>query len=216
MGDSGIGLAEHNVTLTEGFFLGKFEVTQAQYEAGMSGNTDGLNPKPSNWQNFPSRPVENISWNDTQVFLSRINTQQNQKLPNGWEFVLPTEAQWEYACRAGTTTSYSWGTDINSSKANYNNNVGQTSDVGLYPPNGFGFHDMNGNVYEWVSDWYSVYGSTPQTNPKGPDSGTNKCIRGAGFNSPGSQLISAYRYNYGPGSKYNSFGFRIALIKNSQ
>ena len=216
MGDSGIGLAEHNVTLTEGFFLGKFEVTQAQYEAVMSGNTDGLNPKPSHWQNSPNRPVENISWNDTQVFLSRINTQQNQKLPNGWEFVLPTEAQWEYACRAGTTTSYSWGTDINSSRANYNNHVGQTSVVGLYPPNGFGFHDMNGNVYEWVSDWYSNYGSTPQTNPKGPDSGTNKCIRGAGYNSPGSQLISAYRYNYGPGSKYNSFGFRIALIKNSQ
>jgi formylglycine-generating enzyme required for sulfatase activity/uncharacterized protein YjbI with pentapeptide repeats len=216
MGNSGIGLAEHNVTLTEGFFLGKFEVTQAQYEAVMSGNTDGLNPKPSHWQNFPNRPVENISWNDIQVYLIRINTQQNQKLPNGWEFILPTEAQWEYACRAGTTTSYSWGTDINSSRANYNNNVGQTSVVGLYPPNGFGFHDMNGNVYEWVSDWYSDYGSTPQTNPKGPESGTNKCIRGAGFNSPGSQLKSAYRYNYGPGSKYNSFGFRIALIKNSQ
>jgi uncharacterized protein YjbI with pentapeptide repeats len=216
MENSGIGLAEHNVTLTEGFFLGKFEVTQAQYEAVMSGNTDGLNPKPSHWQNFPNRPVENISWNDIQVYLSRINTQQNQKLPNGWEFILPTEAQWEYACRAGTTTSYSWGTDINSSRANYNNNVGQTSVVGLYPPNGFGFHDMSGNVYEWVSDWYSDYGSTPQTNPKGPESGTNKCIRGAGFNSPGSQLKSAYRYNYGPGSKYNSFGFRIALIKNSQ
>ena len=105
---------EHNVTLTKGFYLGKYEVTQAQYEAVMTGSNVGdLNATPSNWDGHPNRPVEQVSWNDTQVFLSRLNVQQADKLPAGWAYVLPTEAQWEYACRAGTTTAYSWGDTIN-------------------------------------------------------------------------------------------------------
>ena len=100
---------EHNVTLTQGFYLGKYEVTQAQYEAVMTGNTDGLNAKPSNWPNNPNRPVEKVSWADAQVFLTRLNAQQSANIPTGWAYVLPTESQWEYACRAGTNTMYSWG-----------------------------------------------------------------------------------------------------------
>jgi formylglycine-generating enzyme required for sulfatase activity len=111
---------EHNVSLTQGFYLGKYEVTQAQYEAVMTGNTDGLNAKPSQWPNNPDRPVEKVSHDDIQKFLIRLNSQQAGNIPEGWAYVLPTEAQWEYACRAGTTTVYSWGDDINSSRANYN------------------------------------------------------------------------------------------------
>ncbi|MAH26184.1 MAG: hypothetical protein CMI19_04440, partial [Opitutae bacterium] len=111
---------QHQVTLTNGFYLGKYEVTQAQYETVMTGNSEGLNAKPSNWPNNNDRPVEQVSWNDIQVFLSRLNDMEQTagRLPAGWKYVLPTEAQWEYACRAGTTTAYSWGNDINSTRAN--------------------------------------------------------------------------------------------------
>ena len=111
---------EHNVSLTKGFYLGKYEVTQAQYEAVMTGNTDGLNATPSQWPNNPNRPVEKVSWADAQIFLTRLNAQQSANIPAGWAYVLPTESQWEYACRAGTTTAYSWGATIASSNANYN------------------------------------------------------------------------------------------------
>ena len=141
---------EHNVTLTKGFYLGKYEVTQAQYEAVMTGNTDGLNAKPSNWPNNPNRPVEKVSWADAQIFLTRLNAQQSANIPTGWAYVLPTESQWEYACRAGTTTAYSWGNDINSSRANYNSDGERlqamiliTRDVGQYAANPWGFFDMH-------------------------------------------------------------------------
>ena len=92
---------EHNVTLTEGFYLGKYEVTQAQYEAVMTGNTNGLSPTPSQFGGNPNRPVEKVSWNDVQIFLARLNALEAANLPAGWTYALPTEAQWEYACRAG-------------------------------------------------------------------------------------------------------------------
>ena len=112
---------QHQVTLTNGFYLGKYEVTQAQYQTVMNGNSEGLNVDPSQFKGS-NRPVEKVSWEDTQIFLSRLNAieQSAGRLPNGWKYVLPTEAEWEYACRAGTTTAYSWGNDINSSRANYN------------------------------------------------------------------------------------------------
>ena len=111
MGDSDLSNAspEHNVTLTKGFYLGKYEVTQAQYVAVMVGNDENLSPTPSQWPNNPNRPVEKVSWQDIQVFITRLNDQQAGSLPVGWAYDLPTEAQWEYACRAGTTTAYSWG-----------------------------------------------------------------------------------------------------------
>ena len=111
---------DRQVTLTEGFYLGKYEVTQAQYEAVMTGNTNGLSATPSQFGGNPNRPVEKVSWNDVQIFLSRLNTLEAANLPAGWTYVLPTEAQWEYACRAGTTTAYSWGNDINSTGRTWN------------------------------------------------------------------------------------------------
>ena len=112
---------QHQVTLTNGFYLGKYEVTQAQYQTVMNGNSEGLNADPSQFKGS-NRPVERASWEDAQIFLTRLNSieQSAGRLPNGWKYVLPTEAEWEYACRAGTTTAYSWGNDINSSRANYN------------------------------------------------------------------------------------------------
>ena len=180
---------EHNVTLTNGFYLGKYEVTQAQYEAVMTGNTDGLSATPSNWPNNADRPVEKVSWDDIQKFLTRLNAQQAGNIPAGWAYVLPTEAQWEYACRAGTTTAYSWGVDINSSDANYNSNIGQTADVGQYSANPWGFFDMHGNVWEWTADWYAAYSSGAQTDPEGPATGSTRVIRGGSWYNPGTTCV---------------------------
>ena len=186
---------EHNVSLTKGFYLGKYEVTQAQYEAVMTGNTNSLSAKPSEWPNNPNRPVEKVSWEDVQVFITRLNAQQSANIPAGWAYVLPTESQWEYASRAGTTTAYSWGATIASSNANYNWDGGandgsdfkQTRDVGQYAANPWGFFDMHGNVWEWTADWYqAAYPSgNPVVDPEGPASGSNRVIRGGSWITKG-------------------------------
>ena len=176
---------QHEVTLSNGFYLAKYEVTQAQYEAVITGNTDGLSATPSNWPNNPDRPVEQVSPNDIQKFLTRLNTQEAGNMPEGWAYVLPTEAQWEYACRAGTTTAYSWGDTITPDDANYNwdgaYNTGadfqQTHDVGQYSSNLWGFFDMHGNVWEWTADRYAPYSSGAQTDPEGPATGSTTVYR---------------------------------------
>ena len=206
---------EHNVTFTKGFYLGKYEVTQAQYEAVMTGNAEGLNAKPSWWSNnpnisvemrsnTPSRPVEMVSWNGIQVFLARLNAAEAANLPAGWTYVLPTEAQWEYACRAGTTTAYSWGNTIASSNANYNwdgtyisgNDFKQTREVGQYAANPWGFFDMHGNVWELTHD------------PSG------LVMRGGSWNTGVAQLRSAYRATTNiPTNGDFYLGFRVGFQK---
>ena len=212
---------EHTVTLSNGFYLGKYEVTQAQYETIMNGNSEGLNVKPSQWPNNNNRPVERVSWADAQVFLARLTSieQTAGRLPTSWKYVLPTEAQWEYACRAGTTTAYSWGNDINSSRANYNwdgaYNTGvdfkQTRDVGQYSANPWGFFHMQGNVREWVSDWKANYLTGAQTDPEGPASGSNRVIRGGSWGDAGTGLRSATRSNNTPSYRLNYLGFRVGF-----
>ena len=130
----------------------------------MTGNTDGLNATPGNWPNNPDRPVEKVSWENIQVFLTRLNEQQSENLPNGWAYVLPSEAQWEYACRSGTTTAYSWGDTISASDANWDhgNDANQTEDVGQYSANPWGFFDMHGNVWEWTADAWEVTQRVPK------------------------------------------------------
>ena len=207
---------EHNVTLTKGFYLGKYEVTQAQYEAVMTGNSDGLSATPSEWPNNPNRPVEKVSWEDAQIFLSRLNAQQSSNIPAGWAYVLPTESQWEYACRAGTTTMYSWGNDINSSRANYSESgLSQTRDVGYYAANPWGFFDMHGNVREWTADWYQASYPTgnPVVDPTGPASGSNRVERGGSWNAAGTYLRSARRNITTPSYRSNYLGFRVGFQK---
>jgi formylglycine-generating enzyme required for sulfatase activity len=219
MGQDGVATPVHEVTLTQGFYLGKYEVTQAQYEAVMTGNTDGLNATPSNWPNNPDRPVEKVSHDDIQKFLTRLNAQQVGNIPEGWAYVLPTEAQWEYACRAGTTTAYSWGATIASSNANYNwdggandgNDFKQTRDVGLYSANPWGFFDMHGNVWEWTADWYTAYSSGAQTDPEGPATGSSRVYRGGSWLNTGTYLRSANRNYSNPSNRYSHIGFRVGF-----
>ena len=222
MGQSGNTFAEpeHEVTLTQGFYLGKYEVTQAQYEAVMTGNTETdsngnvISATPSQYGGNLNRPVEKVSWDDIQVFLARLNDQQASNLPNGWAYVLPTEAQWEFACRAGTTTAYSWGDTINASDANWNhgNDANQTENAGQYNANPWGFFDMHGNVWEWTADAFGAYASGAQTDPF--NAGTTdslRSFRGGGWNNTGAGLSSASRTRSSSNDRIGDLGFRVGF-----
>jgi formylglycine-generating enzyme required for sulfatase activity len=222
----GTNETEHNVTLTQGFYLGKYEVTQAQYQAVMTGNTNSLSATPSQWPNNPNRPVEKVSWADAQIFLTRLNAQQSANIPAGWAYVLPTESQWEYACRAGTSTVFSWGGSASSTQANFDGTqpygggatgvkIGQTSNVGQYAANPWGFFDMHGNVSEWTADWYSATYPTgnPVVDPTGPASGSARVLRGGSWGSDGTILRSARRNNNTPSNRYIYLGFRVGFQK---
>jgi len=208
---------EHNVTLTKGFYLGKYEFTQAQYEAVMTGNTNGLSATPSEWPNNPNRPVEKVSWDDIQIFLTRLNAQQSANIPAGWAYVLPTESQWEYACRAGTTTMFSWGNDINATRANYwLSGLSQTRDVGYYDANPWGFFDMIGNVFEWTADWDDTTyptGNLVMIDPAGPASGSHRVLRGGSWHPDGTDLRTAQRRSNIPSFRYSYLGFRVGFQK---
>jgi len=199
MGQVGVAEPVHEVTLTEGFYLGKFEVTQGQYEAVMTGNVDGLNATPSLYSGNPNRPVEQVAHDDIQIFLARLNAQEAGNLPAGWAYVLPTEAQWEYACRAGTNTTYSWGNDINASHANYNQFIGETTNVGQYAPNPWGFYVMHGNVSEWTADWYGSYSNGSVIDSLNAASGSRRVRRGGSGLDTGASLCSDYSLLQPPG-----------------
>jgi surface protein len=206
----------HNVTLSKGFYLGKYEVTQAQYETVMTGVTGDLNATPSNWSGNPNRPVDSVSYEDIQVFLVRLNVLESNKTQNGWAYVLPTEAQWEYACRAGTSTRYSWGNLISATDANWDHGADpdRPVDVGSFSPNAFGFHDMHGNVYEWVADWYGVYPNSSLTDPLGLQNGSQKVIRGGAYgNGVVANLRAAFRYKNSTSLRANGLGFRLAYLQ---
>ncbi|MFL2914388.1 MAG: BspA family leucine-rich repeat surface protein [Opitutales bacterium] len=210
---------EHNVTLTKGFYLGKYEVTQAQYEAVMTGNSSGLSAKPSSFDGNPNRPVERVSWNDVQVFLSLLNADEQSagRLPAGWSYVLPTEAQWEYACRAGTKTYYSWGMDANITNANYSGNgIGQTKDIGQYSPSAWGFYDLHGNVWEWVSDLYEVFQTSSMIDPLGANDGNQRVFRGGSFTDPDTTIRAAFRNKIYQGNLGHNLGFRLAFRQVSE
>jgi formylglycine-generating enzyme required for sulfatase activity len=209
---------QRNITITKGLYLGKHEVTQAQYEAVMAGNPYGLSSTPSQFVG-PNKPVEMVSWNDFQFFLFRLNQQQSSNIPAGWAYVLPTEAEWEYACRAGTTTAYSWGSDINSSRANYNwdgggssgNDYIQTRYVGQYASNPWGFYDMHGNVFEMVSNWRGGNLLTDLVDPQGPESGVYRLQKGGSWYSDSHELRSANQNDNLPNRRSEALGFRLAF-----
>ena len=194
----------HTVTLTNAYYIGRYEVTQAQWQAKMGSN-------PSNFQgqsDSPSRPVEQVSWNTIQNFLAATGLR------------LPSEAEWEFACRAGTTTpfhsmpGYPNGTTNDSLVTNiawYADNAGgQTHAVGGKAANALGLHDMTGNVWELVNDWYSSYSSGAQVDPTGPISGWYRIFRGGAWTPPTSSVRSSSRGGPTPGASSYDLGFRVA------
>jgi formylglycine-generating enzyme required for sulfatase activity len=196
----------HRVTIAEPFYLGKYEVTQEQWQAVMN-NTPGIHKGPQ----FPGSaqyPVENVSWTYVQNFLARLNEKVGDH-----KFRLPTEAEWEYACRAGTTNTFSFGGDDAEAgthawfSANAN---GQPHPVGAKLPNAWGFYDMHGNVWEWCDDIYRAYPGGKL--PAGVGSGTSRVLRGGAYNSLMERLSSSYRHDLEPDDCFRYYGFRCVAV----
>jgi formylglycine-generating enzyme required for sulfatase activity len=192
---------QHKVTISKPFYLGKYEVTQAQWTAVMENN-------PSQFKGG-SNPVEQVSWHEVQEFIRRLNQKEGHK-----RYRLPTEAEWEYAARAGTTSAYSFGNDAGSlgRYAWYkDNSVKKTHPVGQKEANPWGLYDMHGNVWEWVQDWGENYSSSSVTDPKGASSGPYRMARGGCWRDVAWSCRSANRGGDAPENYDNRAGFRLAL-----
>jgi formylglycine-generating enzyme required for sulfatase activity len=217
------------VTLTRGFWMGKYELTQGQWkrlfgrlpgeltEAGGAG--DDL-------------PVYNVNYAETEAFCRKLtgSARESGELPEGWEFRLPTEAQWEYACRAGTTTATAFGDTISSKQANFQGkpyngaeegpSLKRAARVGSYPANAWGLHDMHGNVVEWCRDWYHAQlpgGTDPDlSSVKGTmnrDGTYSRARRGSAWTDDGWASRSAFRQRFEPERRYDHIGFRVAAVR---
>ena len=198
----------HQVTLTKGFYLGKYEVTQAQWKRVMGSDR-------SNFKG-PDRPVEKVSWRDAIKFCNRLADIEERagRVPDGMVYRLPTEAQWEYACRAGTTSVYSRGDLITKTNANYKDSgFKQTHEVGQYLANPWGFFDMHGNVAEWTADWFGGYPTGQVIDPQGVATGLTKVKRGGSWLNEGTILRSARRRDSIPTLRTSTLGFRLSLQK---
>jgi formylglycine-generating enzyme required for sulfatase activity len=192
----------HNVTISRPFYLGKYQVTQTQWEAVM-----GNNPSKFKGRN---NPVENVSWHDAQEFIKRLNVREGHT-----RYRLPTEAEWEYAARAGTSTTYSFGNDKKalSGYAWCDDSEVTPHPVGQKQPNAWGLYDVHGNVWEWVQDWHgeNYYASSPATDPGGPSSGQYRMLRGGSWYDHPEFCRSGFRKYNSPDARYDFIGFRLAL-----
>jgi formylglycine-generating enzyme required for sulfatase activity len=204
------------VTLTKGYWLGKTEVTQGQWEALMGTTVAQQWDKANrNWTlvgESSGNPIYYVSWDEAMEFCRKLTERERQagRLPDGYEYTLPTEAQWEYACRAGTTGDYAGNLDA---MAWYAQNSGNTTHpVGQKQPNAWGLYDMQGNVAEWCLDRYKKkFPGGSVTDPTGPSSGSYRVTRGGGWDSDAARCRSATRGPYGPGDRCYDLGFRLAL-----
>ena len=196
---------QHQVTLTQPFFMETTEVTQAQWQAVM-----GSNPSHHSW--CPTCPVETVSWDDAQSYITKMNARGEGT------YSLPTEAQWEYAARAGSTTAFYNGhitkphdddRNLDAIGWNHYNSDYRTHPVAQKTPNAWGLYDMSGNVWEWCQDWYGVYSSRAVTDPTGPSSGSYCVLRGGCFDDYALLCRSAVRSRHGPGSGRRFQGFRL-------
>jgi len=196
------------VTITNGFYLGRVPVTQAQYEHVMSEN-------PSYFKG-PSLPVELVSYYDASGFCEALVRRGHRT------FRLPTEAEWEFACRAGTSTAFSTGLELTDEQANFDGKFSyngkstgvcrrQTTPVEAFPPNAFGLRDMHGNVWEWCADWYGDYPDGPVSDPKGPPTGSIKILRGGSWFHGPADARCAQRDALDPGRRHSPYGFRVVM-----
>jgi len=197
----------HRVTLSRLFYIGKHEVTQAEWTKVMGSN-------PSHFANCERCPVERVDFYDVNAFLSRLNAGTT-----AMEFRLPTESEWEYACRAGTSTPYGTGSRITTAQANIDSRFAidvdsgaayeKTLAVGTFSPNAWGLHDMHGNVWEWTSDRYGPYDPRQATDPRGAAIGGTRVIRGGSWHFDANSARCGLRYTHAPQDSGFSLGFRV-------
>jgi len=213
---------QHSVTLTRGFWMLETEVTQAMWKSVMGTSISQQRDKESTFRSLSGEgsdyPMYFVSWEECRSFCEKLS----EKL--GLTVSLPTEAQWEYACRAGTTSAYSFGSSLNGQEANCNGNypygtstkgpyLEKTVPVKSYAPNAWGLYDMHGNVMEWCQDWYDedYYAASPTSDPTGPNSGSNRVIRGSCWYDIAQVCRSANRYEGAPVARNYGLGFRLVL-----
>ncbi len=206
---------QHRVTLTKGFWMGKSAVTQAQWEVVMGKNPAHFKKDKIlefGGKTIPNLPVENVSWNDCQEFIGKINVKCEI---GNWKASLPTEAQWEYACRAGTTTRFHAGdTEDDLARVGWyvDNSGNKTHAVGEKEANRWGLYDMHGNVWEWCQDWFGQYNNGAVTDPTGPNSGSYRVLRGGSWYYNSEVCRSASRGWGGPGIRDDFIGLRVVLL----
>ena len=218
------------VTLTKGFWIAKFETTQGQWKRVM-GKLPG--PLTAELPEGDDLPVGNVNFAEAEAFCRKLTELGRQSgLPKDWEFRLPTEAQWEYACRAGTTTATSFGEKLSSKQANFKGkpyngaepepSLGRATKVGSYPANPWGLHDMHGNTFEWCRDWYharlpggvdpDLY-SAKDSAQQGKTGSVSRVRRGGCWADEGWPCRSAFRLRFEPERRYDHIGFRVVLVQ---
>jgi formylglycine-generating enzyme required for sulfatase activity len=201
----------HRVTLTKGFFMGVHTVTQGEWEAVMGKN-------PSSIKGEKNLPVDTVSWHDCQNFIKKLRAKDKDNKP----YRLPTEAEWEYACRAGTWTAFHTGESISTDQANFDGSFAfgngkpgefrrRTTPVGSFPANAWGLHDMHGNVWQWCQDWFGEYPSRDVVDPQGPEKGGSRVLRGGCWRFGADYCRSAYRHWLAPEHRYIFLGFRVCF-----
>jgi formylglycine-generating enzyme required for sulfatase activity len=219
---------QHTVTLTKGFFMGAYPVTQGNYLSVMNNNPSYYSTN-HGFTLDPSRPVEQVKWTDATNYCGLFTLQERAagRIFTNWVYRLPTESEWEYACRAGTATQFYYGTNLLSGMANFDGRyeylgtgtvfnvtgvfLNRTVPVGGYQPNARGLYDLAGNVWEWCQDWYTNYPAGAVIDPQGPPAGTQRVFRGGSLNATGAACRSASRDKTDPSTAVNTIGFRVVL-----
>ena len=228
------GETRHEITLTRSFHMGVHEVTQAQFARVMGGEAKAFFGK--NRGGGPDHPMDSVLWKDAEKFCEKLSARPEESR-SGRKYRLPTEAEWEFACRAGTTTPFHFGDSLSSGQANFNGQypygeaekgpyLRKTAEVGSYRPNSFGLHDMHGNVAEWCADWYDpeYYADSPEEDPLGPPFGVVPddygnfyvVVRGGCWLDEARACRSAYRFRAMHRNRYRLIGFRVVCEVETQ
>jgi formylglycine-generating enzyme required for sulfatase activity len=199
------------VTITRDFWIGKYEVTQGEFEAILGQN-------PSHFTGDSNRPVEKVTFLVASNYCSALTQREREagRLTDGYEYRLPSEAEWEYACRAGSTNLFSFGDDNNWADQfawTAENSEATTHPVGLKRPNAWGLYDMHGNVWEWCSDWFAPYPAAPLTDPVGAATSKYKVFKGGGWNQDAQYGRASSRFMMSPATGIHFVGFRVVLCR---